>query len=338
MRVAGNPNASDHAGLVVSGRIAPARRRPIGLSLAAGIAAALLIGCSTVKPAAIEAALEAARQAEARRLKAETEQRQEVLAPRRFDLEVVTLTGPLNDQVLSEDLWTLADEQIVSAEQRALLAANGLRVGRLSGGPPAVVEERLRGAAMGKVDVARLNLPDGERTMINLASAEHASLLLNRGGRIQGKDYVKLNGVLRVTARHHGARDVRIHLIPEVHHGELTRGFVPDVTPGTFGSQQFLVRQGQTEDAFRELALEVDLRPDQLLILGGLPGHGQSLGGFYFQGRDAVQGDQTIQRVILITARQSSGPVESSEAGHSLFDRLPDLSSLTPPLLRRDHN
>src|SRR5262249_47908590 len=54
-----------------------------------------------------------------------------------IEVQVALVERPPGDPFLNHELWTLADEQIVPLERKALLEENGFRVGQLGGNTPA---------------------------------------------------------------------------------------------------------------------------------------------------------------------------------------------------------
>src|SRR5262249_11590521 len=55
-------------------------------------------------------------------------------------MELALLECPIGDPYINRDLWTLADEQIVSPESKAALADNGFRVAQVGGIIPAELQ------------------------------------------------------------------------------------------------------------------------------------------------------------------------------------------------------
>src|SRR5262249_38054965 len=51
-------------------------------------------------------------------------------------LSVAQVERPVGDRSLNQDLWEMVNEQVIDSDQRALLARNGFRAGRVGGSPP----------------------------------------------------------------------------------------------------------------------------------------------------------------------------------------------------------
>ena len=230
-----------------------------------------------------------------------------VIEPKRCGLKVVILARPLGDKAVHSAVWGAADEQVVSPEARRALAANGLRVGLITGGLPADVEKALNAPPPDKVDPTEFNLPDGSNTLIALSeSAAEASILLNRDGHVSGKDYKDASGFFRVTANQDGPTGVALRVVPEVHHGPILRRF--DAMPGNaaaLNGMQFTVKDGQQEETLRDLAASLTLQPNQILAVGCDPDRRDTLGSFLFT-RPEANSDRMIQKVVLVWASRTN--------------------------------
>ena len=270
----------------------------------------------------------------------------QIIEPKRCLIRVVILSRPFNEPAINEVVWRVADEQVVPPSVRRALEANGLRIGRIVGDLPAELETILEegGPQNPKVVPSNLLLESGEQNLIGVSEAvEQASLLVNRDNRVSGKDYESASGFLRVTPRHDGAHGVSLRLIPEIHHGPLQRSF-PAVTstPG-FAPRELSIRDGQQEDAIRELTVDLDLEPGMVAVIGCRPESQNSLGSFFFSESPSDR-DQRHQRLILIWASRNLngmiGDTPKTNDRPKLFQRLieapPELPALpgstaTPP-------
>ncbi|MGE3819344.1 MAG: hypothetical protein AB7I30_07910 [Isosphaeraceae bacterium] len=231
----------------------------------------------------------------------------QIIEPKRCLLTVVYLSKPLHDPVVNEAIWNVADEQTVPGETRRLLEANGMRIGVLTGGLPAEVDEAVHAPPPNKIDPAEFNLPDGSNTLIALAdSRPTASLLLNQNARAFGKDYQDAGGWLRLTTEQEGPTGVALRFVPEIHHGPILRRY--DSLPnnaGTVNTMQFMLKDGQQEDTLRDLAATVTLQPGQVAVIGCLPDRPSSLGAFLFTHAEP-NSDRIVQKVLLVWARRTN--------------------------------
>ena len=193
----------------------------------------------------------------------------QIIEPKRCKLQVAIVSRPMRDEAINGTVWSVVDEQTIPPETRRMLEANGLRVGLITGDLPAEVEAILKAPPPHKVEPAQFHLPDGDHTLISLCeSTPQASLLLSRQGRAFGKDYSDASGWLRVTASFEGATDVKLRLVPEIHHGPVQHVFGAVPNPGTYSPQQFMLKDGQQEETLRELAATLTLQPGQVAVIG----------------------------------------------------------------------
>jgi hypothetical protein len=251
----------------------------------------------------------------------------QVIEPKRCLLTVVMLPRPIDDKAVNEAVWSVADEQSVPVDVRRVLEANGLRMGVLTGGMPAEVETALNAPPPNKIDPARFDQPEGTPALLSLAEiTPTASLLLNRDGQALGKDYTDASGWLRVTATHAGTTGVALRMVPEIHHGPVTRRY--DALPnngGTINPIQFMPKDGQQEDSLRELTASLTLQPGQVAAIGCIPGRKGSLGAFLFT-RPETNSDRLIQKVVFIRAGRTNVGLPGSKP-----DARPDLVPEEPP-------
>ncbi len=252
-----------------------------------------------------------------------------VIEPKRCALKVLIIPRPVHDKAVDSAVWSSADEQVVPAEVRRVLQANGLRVGVITGGLPAAVEGAMNAPPPDKIDPAEFNLPDGLNTLVSLAEATpQASLLLNRDGRAFGRDYREASGWFRVTASQDGATGVALRFVPEIHHGPVLRRYDSlSNGVGPHNTMQFLLKDGQEEETLRDLAATLTLQPGQVAAIGCDPDRRGSLGDFLFT-RPEANSDRLIQKVVLIWATRN----ESGEPG-SQPKAAPGLLPVDPPEL-----
>src|SRR5262245_51580450 len=160
-------------------------------------------------------------------------------APKRCVLQVMITQRPQGDPALSEAIWRVADEQAGDAEARAVLQANGLRLGRAEGELPAEVREILAAGPPKQPQALTLALPEADHTLIDPGTSPNPSLtlILGQKDKAVGKVYQDARGFLRVNATFEGNDGVRLRIIPELHHGPVQQGWgvAPGATPMTPG-------------------------------------------------------------------------------------------------------
>lgn len=274
--------------------------RPTTTTLAA-LGLATLVGCSLIQP---QGAKEAAKGPGGRGKGGPADQ---VIAPKRCALQVAILARPLKDPALNEALWGGADEQVIPADVRRALEANGLHAAVATGNLPAATRAVLEAPAPQKVEPKVIVLPDGNSTLIELkAATPQVTLLLNRNGAVAGKDYQDASASFRLTATHAGGAGggeagVAVRIVPEVRHGPIRRQFDGTQNPGQFEPRQFVMKDGQEEETFRDLAVTLTLRPNQVAVIGSLPDRRRSVGDFLLTEPEPGS-DRLLQKVVLIWA------------------------------------
>jgi hypothetical protein len=242
----------------------------------------------------------------------------QLITPKRCALQLAVLARPVGDRVLNDVLWGVADEQVVPEETRRVLAANGLRVAKMPGGLPAEVESLLHAKPPDKVEPTFVNIPNGEHTLFCLGPAvPKLSLILNRDDRTVGRDFDDASGFLRLTASHDGPNGVAVRIVPELHFGPIQHRFGADTNMGAFSVNQFVAKDSQEEETFRELAATLTLQPSHVLVVGCFPDHKNSLGTFLFTEAEA-NSDRLMQKVLFVWAHQTSalnatGTTEANE-------------------------
>jgi hypothetical protein len=246
----------------------------------------------------------------------------EILEPKRCLLKVAILSRPFNDPAINEVVWRVADEQIISPEQRRAWEVNGLRLGRMIGELPLELEAIMKDTSpQNKVTPTSFLVECGDPTLVSVSEpVEQASLLLNRENRIFGKDYKDMSGYFRVIAQHQGSNNTLLRLVPEIHHGPIQRMFQAVQSAAPVGPQEFRMNNGQQEETFRELAASLVLEPGQLAVIGCRPDQKRSLGTFFFT-QAVAHSDQRIEKLILIWASRNLQGQGPEDRGSTTLDR-----------------
>lgn len=261
----------------------------------------------------------------------------QVLQPRQCLIRVAILDRPFRDPAINEAAWRLADQQVVGADERKTLDANGLRIGRIIGTLPRELETILRGEGPNRTraEPSNILLESGQSTPINLTPrVPQVSLLVDQDDRVTGRDYQDASGFLRVTARHHGERAVALRITPEIHHGPIQRSFPSQPNPSGLAPQQFSIRDAQKEELLTELAVDLVLEEGQVAIMGTRPENLKSLGSFLFC-QQAAENEERHQRLVLIWAsRNMTGVIAEGPKGGDrprLFRRQAAATDEPPP-------
>ena len=78
--------------------------------------------------------------------------------PEMVQIDIALLERPLHDRFLNNELWLLADEQIIPLERKAYLEEAGFRIGQVNGLNPSGLQTMLTSSAVASSIAA--NLPE----------------------------------------------------------------------------------------------------------------------------------------------------------------------------------
>lgn len=277
--------------------------RLAGLALGTAMAAAL-VGCSLTQTALRQSDVLGS----AGRL----------VSPKRCRLDVLILARPQGDASINNALWSVADEQTVETSKRQLLEANGLRFGIVTGELPAKVQELVKAKPPNRPDVLTILNPVGTPDLIDPGQTPRPQLdlfLSLPGQQVKGKSYTDAKAFLRLTPTFDDLNGINLKVVPELHHGPVVQGYgmVPQ-TAGLASPAEFQIKSGQKQDSFRDLAVTLDLKPDQVAVFGCRPERRGSLGDIMFQHLDG-NSDRILQSVVLVWARRDGGTPQPEEPG-----------------------
>jgi hypothetical protein len=249
-----------------------------------------------------------------------------LVVPKQCALKLAIVTRPLGDPALGEILWRVVDGQVVGSEATAALEANGLRAGIATGELPAEVRAILDAPPPNQVHPALVIVPDGDSTQVELgATRDELDLLLNRQGSVGGKRYKDVKGYLRLSASRDGESGVALRVTPEMHHGPVRPGW--GAAPGggaAMAPSQLVMKNGQQEETFRDLAATMKLHVGQVAVIGAVPEARGSLGRFLLTATEA-NSDREVQKVLFVWAARSDDEVPEPRVP-------PGLQPVDPPL------
>ena len=232
-------------------------------------------------------------------------------APRTIAVELIFARFEEHDATCRDELWQEVDEQAIDDNLRRRLAANGLRVGIVTGALPPRLAERIlpdRAAPATTSDMAAAEAPlthrllrllPGRRSEILAATGIADLVLLETGeGQVRGGTFRDATGLFELKVRPAADGRVRIELVPEIKHGPLERSWVGE-------DGMFRMEAGQRRHRRDDLALGVELREGGLLIVGCAGEKGATLG-------DALLRDQGGNRstVRLLAIRPLGSAVD----------------------------
>lgn len=223
-------------------------------------------------------------------------------APRTIPVEVVFVRYADADADLGVELWHEVDEQAIDDGLRRRLAANGLRAGVVTGDLPRHLAERMlpdRATPTTSADAVAADAPlthrllrllPGRRSEILVSTGvDELVLLEERDGQVRGGTFRDASGVLELKVRPAADGRVRVELVPEIRHGPLERSWVGE-------EGMFRMEAGQRRHRRGDLALGVDLREGDLLVVAGA-GAAATLGEALLRDHG---GDRSTRRLVLV--------------------------------------
>jgi hypothetical protein len=244
-----------------------------------------------------------------------------VISPKRCTLKMSVIVRPFKDPVVNDKLWSAVDEQVVDSETHRALEINGLRVGVLAASMPPEVQAALDAPPPEQVTPSWVVLPNGETSLFDTgAVAPQLSLFLSRDGQgAVGKNYEEAHGFLRLTANQDESNGVLLRIVPELHHGPVQSGWGPAPGAGANAPQQFILKNGQKEETFRDLATSLTVAPSRVVVVGARPDKKGGLGDFLFISAEP-NSDRLVQKVLIIwpTRGETELPAEQRPAPRRL--------------------
>jgi hypothetical protein len=225
--------------------------------------------------------------------------------PGRVGMKIATLIAPLKDQSIDEAIWRTSDEQVLPTDLRDSLRRNGIRIALLRSSLPSQVEELMKhsGPTGQIVEPLVVNQPFNEP--VKIATAEprpEISLLVDSGPSVGGKVFKDASGFFRVAGLLDQQAGVVLKVTPEIHHGKIASQIKPSQeSPNPFAPDQLMIKSGQTEELFRDLAASVRIEPGQCLVIGLDSDREGGLGWFLLTDPPRDE-KETRQKMILVWA------------------------------------
>lgn len=229
-------------------------------------------------------------------------------------LEVFFVRCPMGDTNANTTLWEQVDEQPFPNETRLQLARNGFRVGLVGGQVPLGLSRlldlsvaptpgpsnRVEAAQMQddpRVIRRHLQVRPGTRQEI-IASEVYDELpvLVSESGQLAGQTYLQAQGMLALKTANLRDGQVKIDLVPEIHHGQTRQRWVA-------GQGMYRLDAGRDKKAFDALAISAALGRGQMLVMTCLPSRPGSLGYHFFADQRAGHADQKLLIVRLSQAQ-----------------------------------
>jgi hypothetical protein len=239
-----------------------------------------------------------------------------------IEVHLSLVERPPEDPFLNQELWALADEQIIPLERKAALEANGFRVGQLGGNTPAGLLTLLT-SERSNVNPRRFFLHAGQSTHVVLGRIlPWCSFPLQQEGEAANVALEKAQCAFQLVAGLTNDGRTRLQFTPQVRHGEKT--LVPRAAADGSG---FVLQEEWPTKSYASLSWEVTLAANQYVVVGARSDRPESLGCQCFLGRTEPV---PVQRLLAIRTYRLAAPLPSKVVAES-FDEEP-LPSRTPPL------
>jgi hypothetical protein len=219
-------------------------------------------------------------------------------------LEWGLIERPVGDRYLNEDLWSLANEQVVPLEQKDLFDFDGLRIAQMGGLLPSAFQDLVRSERSNPSPQRKL-VRAGKPTLLEIgplrAECEcgepRPALLTGLWPPEHQIHLVNAQFAIEVTATPADADKVQLSFTPQVRHGEAK----PTIKPAEDGSGWTSSSQA-TIDKYGELSWVVTLASTEYLIIGGRSESRNSFGKAAFL---RIDEPRPVQRLLVIrVARQ----------------------------------
>ena len=238
-------------------------------------------------------------------------------APRTIPVELVFARFEEHDAALGEEFWNAVDEQVFDDGLRRRLAANGLRIGIVTGHLPPHLAARIlpdraatgaapaAGAGEPPLTQRLLRLLPGRRSEVIATTGLEELVLLETGaGAVSGGTYRDATGLFELKVRPAADGRVRIDLVPEIKHGPLERSWVGE-------DGMFRMEAGQRRHRRDDLAFGAELREGALLVVGCAGEQGATLGDALL--RDYGGSRSTVRLLAIRPLGRSIDPMFTAD-------------------------
>jgi hypothetical protein len=224
-------------------------------------------------------------------------------------MEIALLECPVGDQFINDQrdgLWSQADEQIVTPEQKTILAENGFRVGQISGMIPDELQMLLT-SKRNNVNPRQRQVSAGHPAKLLLGPATpQIQFTAKEDGEPEQVSVDKAQCMFVVVPGLMPDGKVKLRFTPQVEYGEKIPNYRPD--DNLSGWVREVERPTKT---FANLSWETTLAPNQYVVVGTRFDQRQSLGFASFVQTDA---SNPVQRLLVIRAGRLGGTPDNSEA------------------------
>jgi hypothetical protein len=219
-------------------------------------------------------------------------------APRTIPIDMVFVRHQEQDPQLTDELWQLADEQILPDDVRRRLNANGLRAGIVAASLPPALAARFTAAGSGSPGESRLDsalieapavvqrtlrlLPGRDNEIVAAAGVAEMILLERNDDGVEGDTYRDASAIFALRAWPAADGRVRMQVSPLIKHGPHERSWVGD-------EGAFRLETGQRRRTLDALRFEVEASSESLLLIGCSGTPSASAGDTFLRGHGGVR-------------------------------------------------
>ncbi len=242
-----------------------------------------------------------------------------LLGPDVIQLELALLERPVNDRFLNNELWLLADEQIIPLEHKACLEEGGFRIGLVNGLNPSGLQTLLtsdRSCQLPRRQTTRAGNPN-----LYALGPTIAHCKIERPGGADPLEFERANCCLQITPTLAPDNRVRLHCVPRIRYGEVEITAKP-----TDDGTSHLLLQEQPVKEFEDLGFDVTLENNQYLVIGLRADREGTLGWRCFWGGDEPA---PVQRLLAVrTCRPGKYASDAGEDGRESGSRAEHVPSV----------
>ena len=236
-------------------------------------------------------------------------------------LEVALIEQPVGDPYLMRELWSSADEQVVAVERRAVLEENGIRVGQIGGITPARFQALLT-SEQTCINPRHIQLRAGNSKVLEIGPPRPlCEFHLRQGSERIPVRLTQASCTLSVQPSLTRDGRTRLSFTPVLRHGEA----ITAARPAEDRSEWRWLHQRPAE-TYTSLAWEVDLAPNDYLVVGARADRPDSLGYRAFVREDEPVAVQRL--LVLRTNRPAVADSPRATEDGSGPKRQPSLAAL----------
>ena len=239
------------------------------------------------------------------------------MSPDSVALDMFTVRFAMEDRQINEGLWEEIDEQHFPPQVRNRLRQYGFRVGVVGGPIPMRLSRLLELSETPPPTQLGTNAVDlqSESTVLRrhlqlrarcpgkiICSDFHERLPVfcrePETGRVSGDVLESAQCILAIRAFPEPDGNIRVEMVPEVHHGQAKRRFARENGVLRFKTEQ-------PKRAFEELAITAILAPGQMIVVTALPDRPGSLGHHFLTDDSSGKTEQELM-VIRLSQTQNA--------------------------------